>query len=145
MLSPMFLYFKIKKGRLQVLRNTEHSMSLLLKLLCTTDFTLRKRKCKMGEKKICTVEQSSTCPMTCIPLWAYHRNVVMNSGKVLKFSDTNLERSCRRIFKPDCGGIVSQMCSMMFCSYEYGWRSSVLSLEKKKIIIFHALIWKLNQ
>ena len=50
-LSPMFLYFKIKKGRLQVLRNTVHSMSLLLKLLCTTDFTLRKRKCKMGGKK----------------------------------------------------------------------------------------------
>ena len=58
----------------------------------------------------------------------------MNSGKVLKFSDTNLERSCGRIFKPDGGGIVSQMCSVMFCCYEYGWRSSVLSLEKKIII-----------
>ena len=80
-LSPMFFYFKIKKGRFS--------------------------------------------------LWAYHRNVVMNSGKILKLSDTNLEGSWGRIFKPDSGRIVSQMCSAMFRGKEYGWRSSVLSLEKK--------------
>ena len=56
----------------------------------------------------------------------------MNSGKVLKLSDTNLEGSCGRIFKPHSGGIVSQMCSVMFCCYEYGWWSSVLSLKKNK-------------
>ena len=57
----------------------------------------------------------------------------MNARKVLKFPETNFERSRGDIFEPHSGSIVFKARPVVFSGCKYSWGVRIFSLKKKSI------------